>query len=162
MKKNLKFLVGGLVGVAVLATGFVANGSSFQAKLSPLATGTKAFALVDSALLDTDFDGVTVPTDKCSTTPAYQIVRFGPKDYTNYLGQTVKFSSVDKNLSMTFDVNGKAYGVSVGKSTYVKAVSKTYPGFSIRGLYAQYSSSGTTDEVIVVISRTDYNVATGC
>lgn len=163
MKKQSKILLAVLAVLVVGALVFASTNSTlFQGKLSPLAQGTKAFTLVDSALLDNDFDGVTFPTDQCPNIPAHQIVRFGPKDYTSYLGQQIKLDYVDQGLTMTFDVNGKSYGVSVGQGTYVKPTTKKYPGFSIRGLFAMYSPGGTNDEAIVVISRTDSNVGTGC
>lgn len=122
---------------------------------------SKAFTLVDGALLDDDFDGVPSSIDKCSNVPAHQIVRFGAKDWATNLGQQIQLDSVDTGLVMTFLADGIAYGVSIGQNTYIQPTSTNYPGFTIRGLFAQYSPNGA-HEAIVIISRTDYNIDTGC
>jgi len=169
MTNKGKVLVAVIAVVVVLAggVGLYLKGGDLMGKLSPTAQGTKAAVIVDSAYLDTDFDGVQSTTDKCPDIPAYQIARFGPKDYLSYLGQVIKLDSTDIDAKgkviMSFDVGGIGYNVDINKVTYVKSVPRSRnPGFSIRGIWGMVSPSGTTDEAIVVVSRTDYNIDTGC
>lgn len=131
--------------------------------------GNRGFVLVDSALLDSDFDGVVGAADRCPNDPPYQVARFGPYDSLSYLGQTVKFVDVDRNGVMSFDVGGKQYGViypgatGTNGGTYVPPVAKSSnPGFRIRGLFFNYSPIASGNQAIVVIQRTDYNIDTGC
>lgn len=175
MTQKVKVRIG-LLMVALLAVVAVAvvstNSTLFQGKMifkntkstatvAPV-VGSKAVTLVDSALQDTDFDGVLYPIDKCPDVPAYQIVRFNTNDFTQYLGQTIKLKEVYNDGSMTFDAGGRAHGVLIGKNTYVTPNQKAYPGFTIRGLFSSYSPTTLDHEAIVVISRTDYNISTGC
>ncbi len=124
--------------------------------------GPTATILLDSALADYDFDGVTGENDLCPTAPAHQMVRFNPGDYVFFLGQTVKFLEADSDGNMSFSIGTKQYGIQPGKETAVPSKKKKFPGFIIKGIFAYDSSDDASDEAIVVIRRGDLNISTGC
>lgn len=161
--KNTKIIAGAALIIAVVALALSINGNTLQGFIGISDTqdiNNTAVVLQDSALLDGDFDGVIGGDDQCPDTP-YQIVLFDPYTYSYYMGRIVKFVDMDANGVMSFSVDGKKYGVTVGQTTSVKPT-RDHKGFKIEGIFDRKGSNDGKTFGIVVLKSSGVNLTTGC